>query len=132
MRNPNWDARTDYRPAYVDAIDIQEGNSDAVSSSRRILSGSHVIQGDGTAPAPIIKQALSRNKSQIAFIPGGGYRMIAMNSSIKPFGNLDVRKAVLAASDRTALQSRVAAPRRATSPRTSCRRRSRASTTRAA
>jgi peptide/nickel transport system substrate-binding protein len=104
VRNPNWDPRTDYRPAYVDAIDIQEGNTDAVSSSRRILKGSHVIQGDGTAPAPIIKQALSHNKSQIAFIPGGGYRMIAMNSSIKPFGNLDVRKAVLAASDRTALQ----------------------------
>ncbi|MGZ4276706.1 MAG: hypothetical protein ACXVVU_08620, partial [Solirubrobacteraceae bacterium] len=36
--------------------------------------------------------------------PGGSYRMIAMNSAIKPFGNLDVRKAVLAASDRTALQ----------------------------
>ena len=104
VRNPNWDAKTDYRPAYLDAIDVQEGNADAVSSSRRILSGSHVIQGDGTAPAPIIKQALSKNKSQIAFIPGGGYRMIAMNSSIKPFGNLDVRKAVLAASDRTALQ----------------------------
>ena len=55
-------------------------------------------------PAPVIKQALSRNKDQIAFIPGGGYRMIAMNSTIKPFDNVNVRKAVVAASDRTALQ----------------------------
>ena len=53
-----------------------------------------LVQGDGTTPAPVIKQALSRNKDQIAFIPGGGYRMIAMNSTIKPFDNLNVRKAV--------------------------------------
>jgi peptide/nickel transport system substrate-binding protein len=104
VRNPNWDPKTDYRPAYLDAIDIQEGNDDAVSSSRRIVNGSHLAQGDGTTPAPVIKQALARDKSQIAFIPGGGYRMIAMNSSIKPFDNIDVRKAVIAASNRTALQ----------------------------
>ena len=46
----------------------------------------------------------SRNKDQIAFIPGGGYRFISMNSTIKPFDNLNVRKAVVAASDRKALQ----------------------------
>ena len=62
------------------------------------------MQGDGTTPAPVIKQALTRNKDQIAFIPGGGYRFISMNSTIKPFDNLDVRKAVVAASDRKALQ----------------------------
>jgi peptide/nickel transport system substrate-binding protein len=104
VRNPNWDAKTDYRPAYLDAITIEEGNDDSVSSSRRVLQGKALVQGDGTTPAPVIKQAVSRNKDQIAFIPGGGYRMIAMNSSIKPFDNVNVRKAVLAASDRTALQ----------------------------
>jgi peptide/nickel transport system substrate-binding protein len=104
VRNPNWDPKTDYRPAYLDSITVEEGNDDAVSSSRRILSGQSLVQGDGTTPAPTIKQALSRNKDQIAFIPAGGYRFISMNSTIKPFGNLDVRKAVVAASDRTALQ----------------------------
>ena len=104
LRNPNWDPKTDYRPAYLDSITIEEGNDDAVSSARRVLNGSALVQGDGTTPAPVIKQALSRNKDQIAFIPGGGYRMIAMNSTIKPFDNINVRKAVLAASDRTALQ----------------------------
>jgi peptide/nickel transport system substrate-binding protein len=104
VRNPNWNPRTDYRPAYLDAIDIQEGNTDAVSSLRRVLKGSHLAQGDGTTPAPVIKQAVEQDKGQIAFIPGGGYRMIAMNSTIPPFGNVNVRKAIVAASNRKALQ----------------------------
>ena len=104
VRNPNWDAKTDYRPAYLDSISIEEGNDDAVSSSRRILNGKGLVQGDGTTPAPVIKQAIGHQKDQIAFIPGGGYRFISMNSTIKPFDNLDVRKAVVAASDRKALQ----------------------------
>jgi peptide/nickel transport system substrate-binding protein len=104
VRNPNWDPKTDYRPAYLDSITIQEGNDDAVASGRRILGGQSLIQGDGTTAAPNIKQALTHNKDQIAFVPGGGYRFIAMNSTVKPFGNLNVRKAVIAASDRVALQ----------------------------
>ena len=39
VRNPNWDAKTDYRPAYLDSITIEEGNDDAVSSARRVLNG---------------------------------------------------------------------------------------------
>jgi peptide/nickel transport system substrate-binding protein len=104
VRNPNWNAKTDYRPAYLDSITIQEGNSDAVSSARRVLGGSHLVQGDGTTPAPVIKQAVTHNKDQIAFIPGGGYRMISMNEAVKPFDNINVRKAVIASSDRVALQ----------------------------
>jgi peptide/nickel transport system substrate-binding protein len=104
VRNPNWDPKTDYRPAYLDSITIEEGNDDSVSSARRILKGQSLVQGDGTTPAPVIKQAVSQNKDQIAFIPGGGYRFISMNSTIKPFDNLNVRKAVVAASDRKALQ----------------------------
>src|SRR4029450_6175285 len=69
VRNPNWDAKTDYRPAYLDSIMIEEGNDDSVSSARRVLQGSALVQGDGTTPAPVIKQALARNKDQIAFIP---------------------------------------------------------------
>jgi peptide/nickel transport system substrate-binding protein len=103
VRNPNWDPKTDYRPAYLDSITVEEGNDDAVSSARRILNGQDMVQGDGTTPAPVIKQAVSRNKDQIALIPSGGYRMISMNSSIKPFGNVNVRKAVLAGADRHAL-----------------------------
>jgi peptide/nickel transport system substrate-binding protein len=52
----------------------------------------------------VIKDAVSHNKEQIAFVPGGGYRFISMNSTIKPFDNLNVRKAVVAGADRVALQ----------------------------
>jgi peptide/nickel transport system substrate-binding protein len=103
VRNPNWDPKTDYRPAFLDSITVEEGNDDAVSSARRILKGQSLVQGDGTTPAPVIKTAVQQDKAQIALIPSGGYRMISMNSSIKPFGNLNVRKAVLAAADRQAL-----------------------------
>ena len=80
VRNPNWDPKTDSRPAYLDTITVSEGNDDAVSSGRRIIRGQSMVQGDGTTAAPVIKQALSRNKDQIAFIPGGGYRFISVNS----------------------------------------------------
>ena len=36
VRNPNWDPNTDWRPAYVDKIDIQEGFADTdVGRARR-------------------------------------------------------------------------------------------------
>ena len=38
VRNPNWDASTDYKPAYLDSITIEEGNDDLTVASRRTLS----------------------------------------------------------------------------------------------
>ena len=35
VRNPNWDKSTDYRPAYLDEINIEEGNDDLATASRR-------------------------------------------------------------------------------------------------
>jgi peptide/nickel transport system substrate-binding protein len=104
IRNPNWDARTDYRPAYLDEIKVEEGNDDATVSSRRILNGTALAQGDGAPPAPVIKEASQRFKDQLAFVPGGQYRMVAMNTKIKPFDDVNVRKAVLAVFDRQAMQ----------------------------
>ena len=104
VRNPNWDPRTDYRPAYLDSITIREGNSDAVSAARRVLAGTRLVLGDTAAPAPVVKEALAHHRGQIAFVPGGAYRYVAINTTIKPFDNLDVRRAVVAAADRRALQ----------------------------
>jgi peptide/nickel transport system substrate-binding protein len=52
----------------------------------------------------VVKDALAHHRGQIAFVPGGAYRYVAINTTIKPFDNLDVRKAVVAAADRRALQ----------------------------
>lgn len=105
VRNPNWDAKTDYRPAYLDSIRIEEGNDDLATASRRALSGSNTVCCDaGSPPAQVLKQALSRTKDQVNFVPSGGSRYIAMNTTIKPFDNLNVRKAIIAASNRDALR----------------------------
>jgi peptide/nickel transport system substrate-binding protein len=105
VRNPNWDKSTDYRPAYLDEIDIQEGNDDLATASRRALSGSASLCCDaGSPPAQVLKQALSRNKDQVLFVPSGGTRYIAFNTTIKPFDNINIRKAIIASSNRNALR----------------------------
>jgi peptide/nickel transport system substrate-binding protein len=105
VRNPNWDAKTDYRPAYLDSITIEEGNDDLTTAARRALNGQSTACCDsGAPPAPVLKQALARNKDQIAFVPSGGTRYIAFTTNIKPFDNVNIRKAIIAGSDRNALR----------------------------
>jgi peptide/nickel transport system substrate-binding protein len=105
VRNPNWDKSTDYRPAYLDAINIEEGNDDLATASRRALNGSDTTCCDSAAPpAQVLKQAVTRQKDQLTFVPGGGTRYIAFNTTIKPFDNINIRKAIIAASNRNALR----------------------------
>jgi peptide/nickel transport system substrate-binding protein len=104
VRNPNWDKSTDFKPAYLDEIDNLEGNDDTTVSSRRILSGQSMMNGDWSPPPEILKTAVSQNKSQLAFVGGAGNRYVAMNTTIKPFDNINVRKAVSAAFDRNAMR----------------------------
>ncbi len=104
VRNPNWDARTDYRPAYVDAITVEEGNDDANVAMRRVLNGNGLVQGDGATPAGVLARAVERTPEQVALVPGGQYRMVSMNTTIKPFDDVNVRKAVIAGFDRNAMR----------------------------
>ena len=105
VRNPNWDAKTDFRPAFLDSITIEEGNDDANVSNRRTLQGEKLLCCDSGQPPPaILSRALRQNKEQLGIVPSGGTRWVAMNTKLKPFDNLNVRKAVIAAVDRTALQ----------------------------
>jgi peptide/nickel transport system substrate-binding protein len=105
VRNPNWDKATDYRPAYLDEIVIQEGNTDLTSAARRALSGSATVCCDSyQPPAAVLKQAVQHEKDQVLFVPAGGTHYISLNSTVKPFDNLNVRKAIVAASDRDALR----------------------------
>jgi peptide/nickel transport system substrate-binding protein len=105
VRNPNWDPKTDYRPAYVDSVKIEEGNDDLATASRRALNGQSTICCDaGSPPAQVLKQALSRQKDQVVFVASGGTRYIAFDTKVKPFDNINLRKAIIAASDRNALR----------------------------
>jgi peptide/nickel transport system substrate-binding protein len=105
VRNPNWDKSTDYRPAYLDSITIDEGNTDLTVASRRTLNGSDLLCCDAGQPPPAVtKQAVTKFKSQVAIVPSGGTRWIALNTREKPFDNLNIRKALIAISDRNALR----------------------------
>jgi peptide/nickel transport system substrate-binding protein len=112
VRNPNWDAKTDYKPAYLDSITIQEGVDPQVAS-RQILSGQAQVSGDFQLPAEILAQT-SKNPAQKAQLvltpPTGRYRYIALNTRVKPFDNVNVRKAISAAFDRTALRQAFGGP----------------------
>jgi peptide/nickel transport system substrate-binding protein len=104
VRNPNWYRSTDYRPAYLDAVFIQQGNSYALGS-RRALRGSAMVCCDAPQPpAQVLKHALQHNRNQVLLVPAGGTHYISFNTTVKPFDNLNVRKALIAASDRNALR----------------------------
>jgi peptide/nickel transport system substrate-binding protein len=105
VRNPNWDKSTDYKPAYVDEYNMPQGNDDTTVASRKIIDGSDQLSGDFSPPPAILKQMVSGGqKSQLSLVPGAGIRWVVMNTTVKPFDNLDVRKAVIAGFDRNAMR----------------------------
>jgi peptide/nickel transport system substrate-binding protein len=101
VRNPNWNPSTDYRPAYVDKIDWKIG-VDPTVAGREILDGSGMVNGD-TPPAAIVKLAATTRPSQITFTPLGN-RYVALNTTLPPFNNMNIRKAVNAAINKVAMQ----------------------------
>jgi peptide/nickel transport system substrate-binding protein len=108
VRNPNWDgeATGDFRPAYLDEVQINEGFSDTASASRKILNGSEQVNGDITPPPTVIQEAAQEAEvGQMVATPSGGNRYVGLNTQEPPFDDINVRKAVLAAANRTALRN---------------------------
>jgi peptide/nickel transport system substrate-binding protein len=101
VRNPNWSASTDFRPAYLDQINVQIGGDTNVIG-RQVLEGSHLVQND-TAAQAIVKLAYQSYRSQLQITPGAGDHYIALNNSKGPFTNVNLRKAAWAATDREAM-----------------------------
>jgi peptide/nickel transport system substrate-binding protein len=107
VRNPNWKASdADFRPAYLDDITIQEGFADTVSAGKKVLDGSAEVNGDFSAPPSVIKQAATEgDPGQLTVTPSGGNRYIALNTQKPPFDDINLRKAVIAGSNRTDLRN---------------------------
>jgi peptide/nickel transport system substrate-binding protein len=104
VRNPNWDKSTDYRPAYLDGFVFDEGN-DATVANRKILNGTNLV-GNPTdlAPPPAFLKANVDNKDNLIPAPfSGRVRYVALNTTVKPFDDINVRKAVAAGLDREAM-----------------------------
>jgi peptide/nickel transport system substrate-binding protein len=101
VRNPNWKANSDYRPAYLNRIDIKIGREESYIG-HRVLKGKDTVQNDPPAQS-IVKEAYERYPSQITFTPGAGDHYAALNNAHGPFRSVDLRRAVWAALDREAI-----------------------------
>jgi peptide/nickel transport system substrate-binding protein len=104
VRNPNWDPSTDYRPAYLDGFEFAEGFTDVNSAVRKILTGNSQVNGDILPEPEGLKLAATEYPDQMGLAPGSGDRYISLNTSIPPFNDINVRKAVLAGFDRDAVR----------------------------
>jgi peptide/nickel transport system substrate-binding protein len=102
VRNPSWNAKSDFRPAYLDRIEMPQGNEDAALASRRILTGKGMVSGDFLIPPAVLKQAMTKHPDQLTLVDSGGGRWAALNTTVAPFDDLNVRKAVVAGFNREA------------------------------
>lgn len=112
VRNPNWGGEAgsppdwDFRPAYLDEVNVQEGFADTVSASKKVLTGDSLVNGDFTAPPSAIKDAVQEGEpGQLTLTASGGNRYVALNTSRPPFDDVNVRRAVVANSNRTDLRN---------------------------
>jgi peptide/nickel transport system substrate-binding protein len=101
VRNPNWNASTDFRPAYLNQININIGGDPSVIG-RQVLEGSDMVQNDTPAQS-IVKLAYEKFRHQLSISPGAGDHYIAVNNKQGPFSNVNLRKAFWAALNRTAM-----------------------------
>jgi peptide/nickel transport system substrate-binding protein len=106
VRNPNWDKSTDFRPAYLDKIIVDEG-ADPNVGNRKILDGKSLVANptDLAPPPQFLKQNLDGpKKDQLVQAPyTGRVRYVALNTQVKPFDDENVRKAAFAALNRKAM-----------------------------
>jgi peptide/nickel transport system substrate-binding protein len=105
IRNPNWNRSTDYRPAYLNSITINEGNSDLTLAGNRTLEGDSQMCCDISQPPPsVLSLAHNKYPTQMMSLPAGSTKWVALTTSIPPFNNLNVRKAVFAIFNRELLR----------------------------
>jgi peptide/nickel transport system substrate-binding protein len=102
VRNPNWNAKTDYRPAYLNEIDIKIGGTSSVIG-RQVLEGSDIVQNESAVAQSAVRLAAEKYKSQLQISPGGGAHYIGVNNKVGAFKNINLRKAFWAALDRKAM-----------------------------
>lgn len=101
VRNPNWNAGSDYRPAYLDRIEIAFGGDPAVIGSQ-VLTGRAAVQLDPPDPS-VASLAYASHRSQLTLTPGAGEQFVALDNAAGPFTNENLRKALWAALDREAI-----------------------------
>jgi peptide/nickel transport system substrate-binding protein len=100
VRNPNWSRTLDgVRPAYSDQISWT-GGADPTVAARQTLASPNLLMAD-TPPSAVLKTAYQSQKTQLSIAPLGTY-YAALNTQVPPFNNVNLRKAAIAAQNRSA------------------------------
>src|ERR1700729_1828669 len=100
VRNPNWSRSVDgIRPAYSDKI-VWNAGADPTVAARQTLDSTNLLMAD-TPPSAVLKSAYETKKTQLSIAPLGTY-YAALNTTVPPFNNINLRKAVVAAENRSA------------------------------
>ncbi|MFF0017365.1 ABC transporter substrate-binding protein [Streptomyces sp. NPDC005374] len=106
VRNTNWKASSDpVRKAYPDKItmDISSNQSDM---DQRLINGDYDIDASQTGLGPQGRQiALKQHKANLDNPVSGFIRYAVFPQSVKPFDNIECRKAVIYAADHVSLQT---------------------------
>lgn len=102
VRNPEWDRRTDRRPAYPDRIEWELGVQPNVAG-RQIFNGESLVNA-GTPERGTLKLFATRSKDRISFTPLGN-RFVAVNTERGPFSDVNARRAFAAALNRVAMRT---------------------------
>ena len=102
VRNPNWNAATDYRPARLDEISFELDNRDVRRAVERVLRGRSLVNADAPFSGPTLARELRRRRAQFVFTTNGVLQLLALNTRLAPFDDVDVRRAVVAGFDRAA------------------------------
>jgi peptide/nickel transport system substrate-binding protein len=101
VRNPNWQASSDIRPAYLDEIAIKIGGTNSVIG-KQVLEGTNIVENEPPSQNNI-RLAAQKYKSQLEISPGAGSHYIGVNNVHGPFKNVNLRKAFWAALNRTSM-----------------------------
>jgi peptide/nickel transport system substrate-binding protein len=106
VRNPNWSARSDYRPAYVDTVEVKMGFTDTAVGIRQILNGTADGSGDlVNLPGPTLKQVTTSSQYKNNWYRwSNGWGYIGMNTKKAPFDNVNVRRAANYVMDKNTLR----------------------------
>lgn len=101
VRNPNWNASTDIRPAYLNEIKIKIGGTNSIIG-RQVLEGTNIVENEPPAQSNV-RLGAEKYKSQLEISPGAGTHYIGVDNHHGVFKNENLRKAFYAALNRTAM-----------------------------
>jgi peptide/nickel transport system substrate-binding protein len=101
VRNPNWNPKLDWRPAYLNEIKVNVGG-DSTVIGQQVLKGTNQVQLD-TVSQSVVKQAYEQFPPQITFTPGSGMHYLTLDTQHGVFKNVNIRRAIYAALDRAAI-----------------------------